>query len=85
MSMKKGKKTDKRMRGVPVHDDELKKKHGVWLTDTAWELLREKAKEDGVIAREYLERSIGGLGDFSRRVAFIPQLKHGGFSLPMFL
>ena len=63
MTTPEEKKTEKRMRGVPVHYDELKKKHGVWLTDYAWELLKEKAKADGVSAGEYLERMIRGLRD----------------------
>ena len=54
------------MRGVPVHYDELKKKHGIWLTDYAWGKLRQKSKEAGVSAGEFLERLIRELGDFSR-------------------
>ena len=52
MSTKKGKK---RIKNVPVLHNELKKRHGVLLTDTAWEALKKKAKEDGISISEMIE------------------------------
>lgn len=51
------------MRGVPVHYDELKKKHGIWLTDSTWSKLRELSKNEGVSVGEYVERLVRGIGD----------------------
>ncbi|NEO89523.1 MAG: hypothetical protein F6K56_04380 [Moorea sp. SIO3G5] len=48
-------KSGKRMRGVPAHYDELKKRHGIWLTDTTWKWLQLSAKESGVSVGEYIE------------------------------
>lgn len=62
MSSEKVRKSEKRMRGVPVHYDELKKKHGVWLTESTWSKLQELAKEDGVSVGEYIERLVRGIG-----------------------
>lgn len=57
------KRGEKRMRGVPVHYDELKKQHGVWLTDSAWAKVKGLAKTEGVSVGEYLERIIRGISD----------------------
>ncbi|WP_424094545.1 hypothetical protein [Moorena producens] len=56
MSITNQKKSQKRMRGIPIHYDELKKKHTVMLTDTAWEKLRASAKRNGVSVGELIER-----------------------------
>ncbi|AOX02421.1 hypothetical protein BJP34_25920 [Moorena producens PAL-8-15-08-1] len=58
MSSIKEKKSKKRMRGVPVYYDELKKQHGILLTDTAWKWLQLSAKESGISIGEFLERWI---------------------------
>ncbi|NEO96521.1 MAG: hypothetical protein F6K56_42960 [Moorea sp. SIO3G5] len=51
----KARKTIKIMRGIPVHYDELKKQHGIWLTDTAWKWLQLSAKDSGKSIGEFLE------------------------------
>ncbi|AOX02534.1 hypothetical protein BJP34_26585 [Moorena producens PAL-8-15-08-1] len=56
MSSIKQRKSQKRMRGVPVHYDEIKKPHTVMLTDTAWKELRISAKESGISVGELIER-----------------------------
>ncbi|WP_293068302.1 MULTISPECIES: hypothetical protein [unclassified Moorena] len=43
------------MRGAPDHYDELKKQHGIWLTDTTWKWLQLAAKDSGVSVGEYIE------------------------------
>ena len=43
------------MRGAPAHYDELKKQHGIWLTDTTWKWLQLAAKDSGVSVGEYIE------------------------------
>jgi hypothetical protein len=40
--------TRKRMKGVPVHHDELKAKRTINLTDTAWSILKTKSVENGL-------------------------------------
>lgn len=60
---KSDKRGEKRMRGVPVHYDELKKQHGIWLTGHAWEKVKSLAKAEKVSVGEYLERMIRGIGD----------------------
>ncbi|MDJ0798348.1 MAG: hypothetical protein QNJ51_16275 [Calothrix sp. MO_167.B12] len=52
MSTGKGKK---RVKNVPVLHDEIKKRHGILLTDTAWAALVKKAKEDSVSVSEMIE------------------------------
>lgn len=52
MSTGKGKK---RIKNVPVLHNEVKKRHGLLLTDTAWEALRKKAREDGTSISEIIE------------------------------
>ncbi len=49
-------KSQKRMRGIPVHYDELKKTHGIMLTDTVWRWLQLSAKESGTSVGEFIER-----------------------------
>lgn len=46
----------KKMRGVPVYYDELKKLRSVNLTDTAWGILRTKSLEKEISISEYIER-----------------------------
>ncbi|NEO50935.1 MAG: hypothetical protein F6K55_45420 [Moorea sp. SIO4A3] len=58
MSSTKENKTRKRMRGIPVHYDELKKQHGIFLTDTAWRWLQLSAKDSETSVGEFLERWI---------------------------
>ncbi len=58
MSSAEGRKTRKRMRGIPVHYNELKKQHGIFLTDTAWKWLQLSAKDSGTSVGEFLERWI---------------------------
>ncbi|NEO03280.1 MAG: hypothetical protein F6K50_50610 [Moorea sp. SIO3I7] len=58
MSSTEERKTKKRMRGIPVYYDELKKQHGVFLTDTAWKWLQLSAKDSGTSVGEFLERWI---------------------------
>jgi hypothetical protein len=52
MSTEKGKK---RIRNQPVYHDELKKRRGVWLTDTAWHKLQYCAAQEQTSASEFLE------------------------------
>ncbi|NEO96800.1 MAG: hypothetical protein F6K56_44550 [Moorea sp. SIO3G5] len=61
MTTPKPKKSQKRMRGVPVYYDQLKKVHGVMLTDYAWKKLRRMAEKNGVSAGEFIERLIRGI------------------------
>ncbi|NEO01356.1 MAG: hypothetical protein F6K50_39950 [Moorea sp. SIO3I7] len=56
MSTTKQTKSQKRMRGIPVHYDELKKTHSIMLTDTVWKWLQLSAKESGTSVGEYIER-----------------------------
>ncbi|NEO41279.1 MAG: hypothetical protein F6J90_35120 [Moorea sp. SIOASIH] len=54
----KERKARKIMRGVLGYHDELKKRHGVWLTDTAWKWLQLSAKDSGTTVGEFLENWI---------------------------
>lgn len=56
--MRKGKKA---VRNQPLFYGEVKKKHGVWLTDVAWQKLKSVAIADGVSVSELLERYARGL------------------------
>ncbi len=53
MSTRKGKKP---VRNVPLLHEELKAKHTVWLTPTAWDRLQKKAANDGISVSELLEK-----------------------------
>ncbi|GET40234.1 hypothetical protein [Microseira wollei] len=55
MSTEKGRK---RLKNQPVLHDELKKKRGVWITDTAWGMLQETAVRNQTSCSEYLEMLI---------------------------
>ncbi len=46
----------KRIRNQPVLHDEVKKRHGVLLTDTAWELLARKAQSEETSISEVIEK-----------------------------
>ncbi|WP_414584432.1 hypothetical protein [Scytonema sp. PCC 10023] len=52
MSTGKGKK---RIRNVPILYDEVKKRHGILLTDTAWASLVSAAKKNNVSVSELIE------------------------------
>lgn len=49
-------KGQKRLRNVPVFYDEVKKTHGLKLTDTAWSAINEVAQQQGISASELVER-----------------------------
>ena len=53
----------KRVKNQPVFHEGLKKHRGVWLTDDAWNKVREKAVEKGLSCSEYLENLIKLHGD----------------------
>ncbi|MBW4631021.1 MAG: hypothetical protein KME30_03680 [Iphinoe sp. HA4291-MV1] len=55
MSAKKG---IKRIKNQPVLHEELKKCRGIYLTDTAWKVAQEKAKNLNISASEYVEQLI---------------------------
>jgi hypothetical protein len=55
--------TGKRMKGVPVHHDELKTKRTINLTDTAWSILKTKSIENGLSISEYIETWARGLNE----------------------
>ncbi|MGH8001607.1 MAG: hypothetical protein ACREPR_19840 [Brasilonema sp.] len=48
----------KRVKNIPVLYEELKKKRGVMLTDTAWQKIQELALKEKTSASEYLEELI---------------------------
>lgn len=56
MSSTNKRKGKKGMRGVPILHDEVKKTHGLDLTDTAWDAIGEAAKSLGVSRSELVER-----------------------------
>ncbi|WP_424094522.1 hypothetical protein [Moorena producens] len=58
MSSQSQKKSQKKMKGIPVLYDELKKPHNIMLTGTAWKWLQLSAKEAGVSVGEYVEQWI---------------------------
>ncbi|BBD65407.1 hypothetical protein NIES4072_09180 [Nostoc commune NIES-4072] len=51
--MRKGKKAT---RDQPLFYEELKYKHGIWLTNTAWEILVIQAGNQDISISELLER-----------------------------
>lgn len=55
MSIRKGRKG---LKGTPYIYSEVKKNHNLAFTPTAWELLRAKAKEQGVSVSEMIEQWI---------------------------
>ncbi len=46
----------KRIKGIPVLHNELKKTRGLDLTDTAWEAIAQAAKAQGLSKSEYVEQ-----------------------------
>jgi len=55
MAIGKGKK---RLKNTPTFYEEMKKRRGVWLTDTAWLTVQELAVRSNTSASEYLEELI---------------------------
>ncbi|MEO1373775.1 MAG: hypothetical protein AAFW70_05505 [Cyanobacteria bacterium J06635_10] len=55
MSTGKGKK---RLKNIPVLHEEIKKQHGIWMTDSSWLGAKEKAVRNGLSISEYLERLV---------------------------
>ena len=55
MSMRKGQKG---LKNIPYIYDEVKRTHGISVTDTAWELLRSEAKKKGISISELIEKWI---------------------------
>ncbi len=53
MSTRKGKK---RLRNQPIFYDEIKKVHGISLTDSSWVRLQQLAKQKGLSISEFIER-----------------------------
>ncbi|MEA5576010.1 hypothetical protein [Anabaena sp. UHCC 0451] len=53
MSIGKG---QKRVKNTPVFYDEMKKRRGINLTDTAWEILARQAKIENISVSELIER-----------------------------
>lgn len=49
------KKSLKRLKGIPVHEEELKKRRTVWLTDTAWNNAKQRAAEKGLTLGQLVE------------------------------
>ncbi|OLT63060.1 hypothetical protein BJP37_02050 [Moorena bouillonii PNG] len=56
MSNKNRSKSQKRMRGIPVYYDEIKKPHTIMFTDTVWKWLQLSAKDSNTSAGELIER-----------------------------
>uniref|UniRef100_A0A1D9GBP1 Uncharacterized protein n=1 Tax=Moorena producens (strain JHB) TaxID=1454205 RepID=A0A1D9GBP1_MOOP1 len=56
--MTNGRKTKKRMRGVPVDHEELKKPHTIWLTGTTWKGFQLSAKDSSTSVVELVEKII---------------------------
>ena len=55
MSMKR---SGKRLRNQPVLHEEVKKKHSIAVTPTAWTMLESLAHDAGLSIAEYLEQLI---------------------------
>jgi hypothetical protein len=49
-------KGQKRLKNVPVFYDEVKRTHGIKLTDSTWSTLRNVATEQGISISELVER-----------------------------
>ncbi|NER86831.1 hypothetical protein [Moorena sp. SIO3A2] len=56
MSTQNQKKSKKKMKGVPVYYDELKKPHTIMFTDSVWKWLQLSAKDSNTSVGEFLER-----------------------------
>ena len=55
MTTKKGKK---RVKNEPVHYDEVKKKHSIFLTPSTWEKARKISKDKEISVSVYIEELI---------------------------
>ena len=55
MSTRKGQKG---LKDIPYIYDEVKKTHGISVTDTAWKMLQDKAKGQGISVSEMIEKWI---------------------------
>ncbi|WP_414581405.1 hypothetical protein [Scytonema sp. PCC 10023] len=53
MSIRKGKKA---VKNVPLFHDEVKTRHHILLTPTAWQRLQQRAKDQGISVSELIER-----------------------------
>ncbi|WP_414583068.1 hypothetical protein [Scytonema sp. PCC 10023] len=53
MSTRKGKKA---VKNVPLFHDEVKTRHHILLTPTAWQRLQQRAKEQEISVSELVER-----------------------------
>lgn len=51
------KKGKKRVKGVPIHEDSVKKRHGIFLTDTTWLKMQTIAKEQGLSVGQLVEKT----------------------------
>ncbi|NMG05640.1 hypothetical protein DP117_01705 [Brasilonema sp. UFV-L1] len=60
MSTGKGKK---RVKNQPVLYNELKKVHGISLTDSSWNKLKDMAQTEGLSVSEYVERWLRDTAD----------------------
>ncbi|MFM7407256.1 MAG: hypothetical protein ACKO3K_11485 [Cuspidothrix sp.] len=49
-------KGQKRVKNIPVFYDEMKKRRGINLTDTAWGILARRAKIEKISVSELIER-----------------------------
>ncbi|NEQ86011.1 MAG: hypothetical protein F6K26_39780 [Moorea sp. SIO2I5] len=56
MSSKNQVKSQKRMKGIPVYYDELKKPHTIMFTDSVWKWLQLSAKDSDTSVGEFIER-----------------------------
>ncbi|EGJ30372.1 hypothetical protein LYNGBM3L_51140 [Moorena producens 3L] len=56
MSIQNQKNSKKKMRGVPVYYDELKKPHTIMFTDSVWKWLQLSAKDSNTSVGEFIER-----------------------------
>jgi len=54
--MRSRSKGKKRTKNIPVLYDEIKKRRGINLTDTAWEILARQAKIEKISVSELIER-----------------------------
>ncbi|KST68169.1 hypothetical protein BC008_34315 [Mastigocoleus testarum BC008] len=51
-------KGQKGLKDTPYYYDEIKQQHAIYLTPTAWNDLKRRAKEKGISISEYVERWI---------------------------
>jgi deoxyhypusine synthase len=58
MTIKKG---QKRLKNIPILHDEVKERHQIVVTPTAWESMRQEAQKRGISISELIE-------EFGRRI-----------------